>query len=205
MNNYSQNMKKSRDIFQLMKMLTSIGWKTVRESSLHRIMYLTAVLYSFCYPNRDNIFQKEYRFSVTLSGPEDSEIENALVNLVSNEVISKTEEGYHICPNAKFQLLSTSQNRKYEWFEDIVYIIGLYGEDKIYDFIFRDPEYRKTLQGNSIYNLDIGNDNATVIFLNSFKKAFEEKIENKEEALDNRKYLELYFEYVFGRILRGEK
>lgn len=35
--------------------------------------------------------------------------------------------------------------------------------------------------------------------------AFEEKLYNKEDALDNRKYLELYFEYIFGKILRGEK
>ena len=55
------------------------------------------------------------------------------------------------------------------------------------------------------YNLNIGEDNTTVKFLNSFKMAFEEKLYNKEDALDNRKYLELYFEYIFGKILRGEK
>ena len=205
MNSYSERMIKSGDIYQLMMRLAAIGWKNIRESSINRLMYLSAVLYSFRYPNEDNLFQREYRFDVTLSGPEDSGIENALVNLESNDVIEHTEEGYSLCKNASFSFLASSENKKIEWFENIAYIVGIYGEDKIYDFIFRDPEYRRSLQGNSTYNLNIGNNNATVIFLNSFKSAFEEKIENMEDRLDNRKYLELYFEYVFGMILRGEK
>ncbi len=205
MNSYSDKMKKSEDIYQLMKKLNSVGWKSIRESSINRIMYLAAVLYSFRYPNEDNILQSQYRFSVTLSGPEDAEIENALINLQSNDVIKQTEEGYQICPGAEFALTEQFNDKKQQWFDDIAYIIAIYGEDKIYDFIFRDPEYRETLQGNSVYNLNIGCDNATVKFLNTFKDAFEEKIQTKEDALDNRQYLELYFEYVFGKILRGEK
>ena len=97
MSSYSSNMKKSEDIYQLMKKLNNIGWKTIRESSLNRIIYLAAVLYSFRYPKEENILQNEYMFSVTLSGPEDAEIENALINLESNDVIMQTEEGYQIC------------------------------------------------------------------------------------------------------------
>lgn len=205
MSNYSSNMKKSEDIYQLMKKLNDIGWKTIRESSINRIIYLAAVLYSFRYPEEENILQNEYMFSVTLSGPEDAGIENALVNLESNDVIKQTEEGYQICTGATFALSDVFNAKKSEWFDDIAYIIGIYGEDKIYDFIFRDPEYRKTLKGNSVYNLNIGHENATVDFLNGFKAAFEEQIQNKEDMLSNRKYLELYFEYVFGKILRGEK
>ena len=33
---------------------------------------------------------------------------------------------------------------------------------------------------------------------------FEEKLTDKQITLENKKYLELYFEYVFGKILRGE-
>lgn len=205
MSSYSSNMKKSEDIYQLMKKLNNIGWKTIRESSLNRIIYLAAVLYSFRYPKEENILQNEYMFSVTLSGPEDAEIENALINLESNDVIKQTEEGYQICMGAVFSINDVFDSKKSEWFDDIAYIIGIYGEDKIYDFIFRDPEYRKTLKGNSIYNLNIGPENATVNFLNSFKAAFEEKVQNKDDVLNNRQYLELYFEYVFGMILRGEK
>lgn len=84
-------------------------------------------------------------------------------------------------------------------------IIGIYGEDKIYDFIFRDQEYRVSLDSNKelCYNLDIGENNETVKFLNDFKKSFEDHLSVNID-LNNRKYLEMYFEYVFGRVLRGE-
>lgn len=205
MNNYSEIMLKSEDIYQLISKLTSIGWKSIRESSINRIIYLSAVLYSFRYPDDNNIFENDYKFSVTLSGPEDAEVEKALINLESNEVLEHTELGYALCLEKKISLTTSQAERKKEWFDDISYIIGIYGEDKIFDFIYRDPEYRKSLNGNSTYNLNLGKDNATVEFLNSFKDAFEEKIVDKRIVLENKKYLELYFEYVFGKILRGER
>lgn len=205
MNNYSEIMLKSEDIYQLISKLTSIGWKSIRESSINRIIYLSAVLYSFRYPDNNNIFEDDYKFSVTLSGPEDAEVEKALINLESNEVLERTEFGYALCLEKKISLITSQAERKNEWFDDIAYIIGIYGEDKIFDFIYRDPEYRESLDGNSTYNLNLGKDNATVEFLNSFKYAFEEKIVDKRIVLENKKYLELYFEYVFGKILRGER
>ena len=48
MNNYDVMMMKSEDIYKLMKILTNIGWKSIRETSINRIIYLSAVLYSFC-------------------------------------------------------------------------------------------------------------------------------------------------------------
>lgn len=205
MNNYAVTMRKSEDIYQLINKLTEIGWKTIRESSINRIIYLSAVLYTFRYPEEKNIFQGDYNFSVTLSGPEDAEIEKALVNLESNEVLEHTELGYVLCEEKNVSFTTSHSERKGEWFDDITYIIGIYGEDKIFDFIYRDPEYRKSLDGNSIYNLNLGKDNATVDFLNSFKEAFEKKLNDRREVLENKKYLELYFEYVFGKILRGER
>ncbi|MCM1498159.1 MAG: hypothetical protein NC124_06790 [Clostridium sp.] len=205
MNNYSEIMLKSEDIYQLISKLTSIGWKSIRESSINRIIYLSAVLYSFRYPDDNNIFEDDYKFSVTLSGPEDAEVEKALINLESNEVLEHTELGYALCLENKISLTTSQAERKKEWFDDIAYVIGIYGEDKIFDFIYRDPEYRESLDGNSTYNLNLGKDNATVEFLNSFKDAFEEKIVDKRIVLENKKYLELYFEYVFGKILRGER
>lgn len=49
MNNYDVMMMKSEDIYKLMKILTNIGWKSIRETSINRIIYLSAVLYSFRY------------------------------------------------------------------------------------------------------------------------------------------------------------
>lgn len=112
---------------------------------------------------------------MTLSGPEDAEVEKALINLESNEVLEHTELGYALCLEKKISLTTFQAERKKEWFDDVAYIIGIYGEDKIFDFIYRDPEYRESLDGNSTYNLNLGKDNATVEFLNSFKDAFEEK------------------------------
>ncbi len=205
MNNYSEIMLKSEDVYQLISKLVGIGWKSIRESSINRIMYLSAVLYSFRYPQEINIFEDDYNFSVTLSGPEDAEVEKALINLESNEVLEHTDSGYVLCVEKKVSFVTSQAERKEEWFDDVAYIVGMYGEDKIFDFIYRDPEYRKSLDGNSTYNLNLGKNNATVDFLNSFKEAFEEKIVDKQMTLENKKYLELYFEYVFGKILRGER
>lgn len=47
-------------------------------------------------------------FTITLSGPEDPDIENALVNLESNDVIAQSEEGYKVSDNASFL---SKQNR----------------------------------------------------------------------------------------------
>lgn len=205
MNSYSDKMIKSQDIYFLMKALSKIGWKAIKETSINRIMYLSAVLYSFRYTDEQNIFSKNYQFAISIGGPEDAGIDNALVNLESNDVIISTSEGYEISNNDIISIAMEQDLKKKQWFDDIAYIVGVYGEDKIYDFIFRDPQYRESLGGNSIYNLNIDIDNATVNFLNEFKRAFEEKLERKEDALDSRKYLELYFEYVFGMIIRGEK
>ena len=46
MNNYDVMMMKSEDIYKLMKILTNIGWKSIRETSINRIIYLSAVKYS---------------------------------------------------------------------------------------------------------------------------------------------------------------
>lgn len=205
MNNYVEIMTKSGDVYQLIVKLVGIGWKSIRESSINRIIYLSAVLYSFRYPDESNIFEEDYKFTVSLSGPEDAGVEKALINLESNEVICHTDAGYVLSQQKEVSLITPQKDRKVEWFDDVAYIIGIYGEDKIFDFIYRDPEYRKSLDGNSTYNLNIGEDNATVEFLNGFKEAFEAKIVDKQITLENKKYLELYFEYVFGKILRGER
>ena len=205
MSKYDAIILKSEDVFLLLKKLQNIGWNAVRESSIHRIMYLSAVLYSFRYPDKQNIFKDDYFFSRTLSGPEDAEIENALTNLTTNDLIRHSENGYSCTTIVHTVSLSDNYNQKEPWFDDISYILGIYGEDKIFDFIFRDPEYKKSLESNSIYSLNIGNDNDTVMFLNTFKDAFETKLSKDKNILNNKDYLKLYFEYIFGKILRGER
>lgn len=205
MSKHESLILKSEDIFILLNKLANIGWNTVRQSSINRIMYLAAVLYSFRYPNIQNIFEGDYHFSRTLRGPEDVEIENAIIHLSSNELLEHTEDGYASTSLAHIFSLPENYKIKEPWFKDIAYILGIYGEDKIFDFIFRDPEYKNSVESNSVYNLNIGSKNDTVKFLNTFKEAFEKNLTKKNNILDNKDYLKLYFEYIFGKILRGER
>ncbi len=202
---YDEIILKSEDILLLLEKLENIGWKYVRESSINRILYLSAVLYSFRYAEKDNIFKGDYNFIRTLSGPEDADIDNAVINLKANELLIHSEEGYGLSHVKHTISLSENYELKESWFDDISFILGIYGEDKIFDFIFRDPEYKNSLESNSVYNLNISSDNDTVKFLNKFKETFESKLTMKENILNNKDYLKLYFEYIFGKILRGEK
>ena len=204
MDRYVGIIVKSKDIYCLLSELKELGWESLRETSVNRLIYLSSVLYSFINNESENIFAKSYQFTITLSGPEDAEIENALINLESNDLVQHTDKGYAVTEGTNPSIIDEEYKEKKAWFKDIAYIISIYGEDKIYDFIFRDPEYRESLLGNSIYNLNIDKNNATVKFLNSFKYEFEKVLSDKSSAFDNRKYMELYFEYVFGMILRGE-
>ena len=204
MDRYLRIIVKSKDIYCLLCVLKELGWESLRETSINRLIYLSSVLYSFINNESENIFAKGYQFAITLSGPEDTEIENALINLESNGLIEHIDKGYEVIEGKNPFIIDEDYEKKKAWFKDIAYIISIYGEDKIYDFIFRDPEYRESLLGNSVYNLNIDKNNATVKFLNTFKFEFEKVLNDKSVALDNRKYMELYFEYVFGMILRGE-
>ena len=206
MNNYSNIMVISGDVYLIIKSMNAIGWKAIRESSINRLLYISSVVYSFRFPERKNIFEDNYHFAISMSGPEEILVNNALTNLLSNEIIERGTEGYILLEQEKdsdYESLPL-YNEKKEWIDDMAYVIGIYGEEKIYDFVFRDPEYRTSLKSNSEYTLDISKSNETISFLNSFKEAFEKKLNNDSDKLSNKKYLELYFEYVFGQILRGE-
>ena len=206
MDNYSKLMITSGDVYVVIKSMTGKGWPGIKESSINRIIYLSSVLYSFMFETRDNPFRNNYTFSITLSGPEDSAVEQAIINLVSNDAIEQTENGYVIANEAyisTFDALPFFEEKK-NWFDDVSYIIGLYGEGKIYDFVFRDPQFQNSIKTKSIDPLNINSDNKTVEFLMTFKKEFEKQV-TPEQKLTNRKYLKLYFEYIFGKILRGDR
>ena len=75
---------------------------------------------------------------------------------------------------------------------------------KIYEFIFRDPEYQTTIKSNTQQGLNTDLNNETVKTLKSFQEAFEETLTEQKEKLSSQTYLELYFEYVFSKILKRE-
>ena len=52
MNTYSSLILKSEDVLLLLTKLQNIGWTAIREASINRILYLSAVLYSL-FPESD--------------------------------------------------------------------------------------------------------------------------------------------------------
>lgn len=194
----------SGDVYLIIKYMNNIGWDKIRETSINRLLYIAGVVYSFKFPEAKNIFEDDYHFVVTLNGPIDPQISGAINHLVVNEIIEKEDSGFEIKKISEdlFYNLPFFKDKKM-WIDDISYIIGIYGEDKMYDFIFRDPEYKTSLKGNSNEILDLSLNNETVKFLNRFKEEFESQIKENVN-INNRQYLYLYFEYVFGTILRGE-
>lgn len=194
------------DILAIFKLASDIQWKEVRQNSIYRILYLSSVLYSFRYPNKNNPFSF-YKFSVDPTGPYDSNISSALDFLIKDEYITRTtgDDIFELGINSSENVFKIDIGQeRYEWLKQVMYILGIYGENKIYEFIFRDPEYQTIIKSNTQQGLNTDLNNETVKTLNSFQEAFEETLTAQKEKLSSQTYLELYFEYVFSKILKRE-
>ncbi|RZK27059.1 MAG: hypothetical protein EOO43_00820 [Flavobacterium sp.] len=194
------------DILTIVNIASELNWDPIREQSISRILYLSSVLFSFRYENKDNPFAYDYNFSVDASGPFYSLITNSIVFLETNRYITRRNRNEISIGANKGVDLSTlpNYNEKSEWLKTIFYIIGIYGESKIYEFIIRDPQYQENVHTNAIKPINIGPDNSTVITLRSFKRTFEEELGQDASQIDDKEYLELYFEYVFSKIIKGD-
>lgn len=192
------------DILAVFRLASDIQWKEIRQNSIYRILYLSTVLYSFRYPDKTNPFGF-YKFTVDSTGPYDSNIPKALDFLIKDEYIVRTtgDDALAIGKNSGNDVfkIEVGQDR-YEWIKQVMYILGIYGENKIYDFIFRDPQYQATIKSNTHQGLNTEANNETIKTLISFKAAFEETLTN--DKISSQTYLELYFEYVFSKILKRE-
>lgn len=205
MKKYDKIMIASGDIVSCFLAGKSIGWDGMSEISLNRIIYFAAVLFKFRFSEQKNIFEDDYEFSITLRGPEAPIISNAIIHLLSNYIISKKDSEYFLdVEDEAFTKNLPYFEEKKSWIEDIIYLIGVYGEEKLYDFIFRDPEYKTNLKSKSSKPLNLGEDNYTIKYLEMFKTDFEGTLSQQSPKLSNKQYLELYFEYVFSKILKGE-
>lgn len=201
--------QRNTDVISIFYLSKEVGWKGISKISISRIFYFSASFYTFINPLKKNIFQDLYRFSIDFRGPICVDIDQSITDLLSKEYVQEKENEYFL--NVKEynsdinEILSIKDNDKYNWIKSVIYILALYGEDKIYDFIFRDPEYQDSYKSNSNDNLDIGSKSKTVETLNEFKEAFENNLlKNNEYKPNDIRYLELYFEYVFSKILKGE-
>lgn len=205
MKKYDKIMIASGDITSCFLAAKSIGWDGMSEISLNRIIYFAAVLFKFRFSEQKNIFEDDYEFSITLRGPEAAIIKHAITHLQTNFIIScKGREYFLDVEDETFTKNLPYYEEKKNWIEDIVYLMGVYGEEKLYDFIFRDPEYKANLKSKSSKPLDLSEANYTIKYLKMFKTDFENSVSQQSPKLDNKQYLELYFEYVFGKILKGE-
>lgn len=194
------------DILAIFKLASDIQWLEVRQNSIYRILYLSSVLYSFRYPKKKNPFNI-YNFSVDKSGPYNQNISSALDFLIKDEYIKRTsgEDVFGLGINSSDDVFKIEIGQeRYEWLKQIMYILGIYGENKIYEIIFRDPEYQTIIKSNTQKGLSTDIDNETIKTLKNFQEAFEETLTEKKDKISSQTYLELYFEYVFSRILKRE-
>ena len=194
------------DILAIFKLASDIQWKEVRQNSVYRILYLSSVLYSFRHPDKNNPFSI-YKFTVDTTGPYDSNISKAFDFLIKDEYIKRTtgDDVLAIGKNSGNDVFKIEVGQeRYERIKQVMYILGIYGENKIYDFIFRDPQYQTTIKSNTQQGLNTDANNETIKTLMSFQAAFEETLTKDKEKLSSQTYLELYFEYVFSKILKRE-
>lgn len=186
------------DIVFISLNLKSIGWISFNKRSLQRIIYLSKVLYSFIYQDgKDNIFSN-YSFSVSSYGPQASMIDRSLAYLESNQFLVSDEEGNIQLSRMPFE--NYISEKKKVWIKTIIFILGKYGEDRIFGFVVNDPLYNEAVQSNQQTLIDASPENKTIQILNEFKSAFEETLKDTI-SINNEEYLDLYFEYVFGQII----
>ena len=191
------------DILALLKIASEIGWNELRESSLHRILYLSSVLYNFIDNHKEQLFEN-YHFSLSATGPYSDIINKSIIDLSTRENIIEDEETGFLKLDSTTDITSSlEQNNKYNWFKIIIFILGLYGEDKIFGFVIQDPQYKDDFLRNVKTSINISNQNKTVETLNQFKAAFEETLEDVSK-IEDKEYLELYFEYVFSKIIKRD-
>lgn len=197
-NKHIDLLKANSDIILLLETCKEIGWSSIKEQTVHRLMYLTSVLHTFMY--KSSTLFDSYHFSISVSGPYSSLINDAIVNLKTRELLIEHEGKLAINVEVARDL-SLGENEKKGWFQIIVYLLGIYGENKIFGFVIQDPEYKDVFQRNSVMELDITSDNKTISILNQFKLMFEETLSDVS-SISDREYLELYFEYVFSKIIK---
>jgi hypothetical protein len=189
-------IKANEDIVTISTIAKRMGWGAVSEQSFQRILYLVQILYSFKYAG-ENIFSY-YHFTVTTFGPYSDLIERSLVFLKSSFNLREEEGGLVLSSKKEIPL----NQQKVEWLKTVMYMLGKYGEKRLFGFIINDPSYENASQTNSIDGIDTSSpDSETLKVLKDFKVAFEQTLEDTS-AISDEKYIELYFEYIFSEIIK---
>lgn len=178
-----------------------IGWDSIAGLSFHRILYLAKVLYVFRHVGEVPLFGY-YHFTAIINGPYSEQVNNALAFLSSFEKLLEKNDMYSF--NSDKSLLENFPEQKLNWIRFVLLLLGKYGEDKIFGFIINDPAYDNAVKTNRNVELDASSESLTVKMLNKFKSTFESTLD-QGVTLSDEQYIDLYFEYLFGRIIRGNR
>lgn len=200
-------LKVNGDIVSLMEAAKEVGWENIKPLSVHRIIYTASVLYSFTHEKNTNPFSEDYDFGISLRGPFSDVIQESLDFLNANDYIAEVddEESLKLGDEPALNLEKTRNfEEKKIWIENIIYIMALYGENKIYDFVFRDPEYQDSLQRNIVTEINLDKGNKSDVSLRNLRKAFESSLGEDAGKINSKEYLNMYFKFIFSKILRGE-
>jgi len=177
-----------------------IGWESIAGLSFHRILYLAKVLYVFRHIGEMSLFDS-YHFTAVINGPYSDQVNNALAFLSSSEKLLEKEDLYTF--NSDKSLLNNFPEQKLNWIRFVLLLLGKFGEDKIFGFIINDPAYDNAVKTNRNVELDVSAESLTVKVLNKFKSSFEETLDQGINLTDEQ-YIDLYFEYLFGKIIKGK-
>lgn len=192
---YSAN----EDIMAISYYGKEIGWDSIARLSFHRILYLAKVLYVFRHTGEASLFDY-YHFTAVINGPYSVQVSNALAFLLSSDRLLEKDDLYTF--NSDKTLLDNFPEQKLAWIRFVLLLLGKYGEDKIFGFIINDPAYDNAVKTNRNAELVASSESLTVKVLNKFKTKFEETLD-KGIALSDEQYIDLYFEYLFGKIIKG--
>lgn len=189
----------NEDVLSVSFYAKEMGWVSIVEPSFQRILYLSKVLYSFVHSDKEPMFGYLH-FSAYMNGPYSDLISNSIIALLSNGNISENEGLISFLKGE--ELLEMIDKKKRDWIRSVLLLLGKYGEERIFGFVINDPTFDDAIKSNSTKELDLSIESETVKKLHSFKRAFEETL-NMDNSIDDKKYIDLYFEYVFGQIIES--
>lgn len=189
----------NEDIMAISYFGKEIGWECIAGLSFHRILYLAKVLYVFRHSSSEALFSN-YHFTAIINGPYSEQVNNSLAFLSSSEKLLEKEDMFTF--NSDKSLLENFPAQKLIWLRFVLLLLGKYGEDKIFGFIINDPSYDNAVKTNRNVELDVSSESLTIKVLNKFRSSFEETLD-KNVTLSDEQYIDLYFEYLFGKIIKG--
>ncbi len=189
----------NEDIMAISYYGKEIGWESIAGLSFHRILYLAKVLYVFRHGSSGAFFSN-YHFTAIINGPYSEQVNNSLAFLSSSDKLLEKEDMFTF--NSDKSLLENFPAQKLLWLRFVLLLLGKYGEDKIFGFIINDPSYDNAVKTNRNVELDVSSESLTIKVLNKFRSSFEETLD-KDVTLSDEQYIDLYFEYLFGKIIKG--